>query len=75
MTYSTLQTLIQTYNIPENVTLKSDSGWEIDETDMDGVFYNPDTNIIVFTEKPTDTRYNYYAEKPWMRLDLPGGQV
>lgn len=50
MTFETLNKIINKYNIPKNVRLMSDSGWECDATDMDGVFYNKDKNIIIFTQ-------------------------
>lgn len=68
MTYKELSDLIETYNIPEDVKLNSDSGWEIDATNMDGVFYNPKENMIVFTQCMDDTRY-MYDKKPWVKLD------
>ena len=38
MTFKELQSLIEKYNIPEDVHLTSDSGWECDATEMNGVF-------------------------------------
>ena len=70
MTYGELTKLMQAYDIPEDVKLMSDSGWEIDETDMDGVYYNPETNVIVFTSEPEDARRGYYAKEPWVQLGL-----
>ena len=69
MTYIELTELIKLHNIPENVKLQSDSGWEVDATDMNGVFYNPIENIIVFTMSPEDSRYKFYEQKPWMKLE------
>lgn len=51
MTFDKLKELIEKYNIPSNVTLLSDSGWEVEETDMDGVFYNEKENHIIFTQE------------------------
>ena len=50
MTFEKLEQLINKYNISKDVTLMSDSGWECDATDMDGVFYNKEENVIVFTQ-------------------------
>jgi len=69
MTYKELSELIKEYDIPEDVKLKSDSGWEVDATDMDGVFHNPDKNLIVFTMCPEDTRRGYYDKAPWVKLE------
>ena len=51
MTFDKLKELIEKYNIPGNVTLLSDSGWEVEETDMDGVFYNEAEKHIIFTQE------------------------
>lgn len=50
MTFKLLQKIISENNIPEDVHLMSDSGWECDATDMCGVYYNETYNIIVFTQ-------------------------
>lgn len=54
MTFEYLSEIIQQYNIPQDVRLMSDSGWECDATDMNGVFYNEKENIIVFTQNSDD---------------------
>ena len=50
MTFQELNKLVKDNNIPYDVKLLSDSGWECDATDMDGVYYNSESNIIVFTQ-------------------------
>lgn len=50
MTFELLNKLIEENNIPKDVRLQSDSGWECDETEMDGVWYNRDTNTMIFTQ-------------------------
>lgn len=54
MTFEYLSEIIQQYNIPYNVRLMSDSGWECDATDMNGILYNEKENIIVFTQTSDD---------------------
>ena len=49
MTFERLSKLIDKYNIPKNVHLLSDSGWECSETEMCGVYYNKQQNVIIFT--------------------------
>lgn len=56
MTFEELQKIIIKNKIPTNVRLESDSGWECDPTDMNGVYYNKDTNTIVFTQ---NIKYGY----------------
>lgn len=50
MTFKQLESIIIENNIPEDVKLMSDSGWECGATDMDGVYYHEKDNIIVFTQ-------------------------
>lgn len=50
MTYEKLRKIIELNNIPQNVELLSDSGWECDDTPMDGVYYNAILNHIIFTQ-------------------------
>ena len=69
MTFKELQDIITRNNIPENVTLMSDSGWECDATDMDGVFYNRKSNIIVFTQDPY-YEYEYLENSDWELLNF-----
>lgn len=71
MTFQQLSYLIEKHNIPYNVHLLSDSGWECDATEMDGVFYNKKENEIVFTQKPTDPIRNnepYDSNEDWKEL-------
>lgn len=58
MTFKTLTQIIKKNNIPNNVKLLSDSGWECSETDMDGVYYNKIKNEIIFTQN----RERHYDE-------------
>lgn len=51
MTFERLSKLIDKYNIPKNVHLLSDSGWECDATEMCGVYYNEKQNTIIFTQE------------------------
>lgn len=49
-------------NIPNNATLMSDSGWECSETHMNGVYYNKQKNIVVFTQG--FSKYDSYYNSP-----------
>lgn len=60
MTFKKLKQIFIENNIPEDVILKSDSGWECDPTDMDGIYYNKEDNIVVFTQ---GYEYNNYASQ------------
>lgn len=50
MTFAILKKIIEKHNIPEDVELLSDSGWECGATVMDGVWYNAKRNEIQFTQ-------------------------
>ena len=57
MTFAELNKIIEENNIPHDVKLMSDSGWECDATDMDGVYYNKEKNEIVFTQSTKTIDY------------------
>lgn len=64
MTFQRLYKIIEANNIPHNVKLLSDSGWECDPTDMNGIFYNEKENIIIFTQDIQSPYINqYYGSK------------
>lgn len=50
MTLQKLNELCSKHNIPKDVKLLSDSGWECGDTEMDGVYYCKQSNVIVFTQ-------------------------
>lgn len=50
MTLEQLTDLMIQNNIPLNVRLMSDSGWECDATEMNGIWYHKKNNILVFTQ-------------------------
>lgn len=82
MTFKDLSDIIQKNNIPEDVTLMSDSGWECCATDMDGAYYNAKTNTIVFTQEVC-TGDSYFKSPNWRVIygkipswdRLPAGMV
>ena len=67
MTFGTLCKILKENNIPENVTLMSDSGWECDATNMNGIYYNLETNTIVFTQNG-NMYESYYKDDKWKLL-------
>lgn len=64
MNLNKLLELIREYDIPEDVKLRSDSGWECGATDMDGVYYNRKLNVIVFTQGVSVSDY-YFINSDW----------
>ena len=61
MTFERLSKLIDKYNIPKNVHLLSDSGWECCATEMCGVYYNEKQNVIIFTQEISE--YESYDKR------------
>lgn len=70
MTFGKLKEILEKNNIPDNAILMSDSGWECDATDMNGIYYNQEKNIVVFTQG--DDEYNPQNHRPWT-LDFRKG--
>lgn len=66
MTFDLLNRLIEENNIPRNVKLMSDSGWECDATDMNGVWHNRECNTIVFTQAGDE--YDEYSRHDEWKL-------
>lgn len=67
MTFHALKQLLEKYNIPDDAKLMSDSGWECDATNMDGVYYNSKKNIIVFTQNISEYD-DYFNDPDWKTL-------
>lgn len=67
MTFEKLQKIMTENNIPSDVRLTSDSGWECGPSEMDGIYYNESENKIVITQAG-DEFDEYYHAKNWKRL-------
>ena len=61
MTVELFKKILKDNNIPDDCVLMSDSGWECDATNMNGVYYHPTRNEIVFTQGG-DGDCEYYEE-------------
>lgn len=57
MTFGELKRIFKQNNIPDSAKLMSDSGWECDATDMNGIFFNRAQNIVVFTQDYNNRDY------------------
>lgn len=68
MTIGEFSKLIKDNNIPEDVTMLSDSGWECGASEMDGVYYNEEGKEIVFTQEG-DKYDHYYDKKSWRLIN------
>lgn len=64
MTLGQLNKIMTEHNIPEDATLMSDSGWECSATYMDGIYYNPTKNIVVFTQSAS-SHESYHHDSTW----------
>ena len=69
MTYKELKEIFTKNNIPEDAHLMSDSGWECCATDMNGIYYNNESNTIVFTQSLSKYETHYIEEKGWIALN------
>lgn len=68
MKLNELLKLLEKHNIPDDVTLMSNSGWECGATDMDGVYYNRPFNTLVFTQGSCDDCDVYSILEGWETL-------
>lgn len=50
MNINLLNQLIEDNNISKDVKLLSDSGWDLSETEIGGVWYSESYNTIIFTQ-------------------------
>lgn len=64
MNLNKLLELIKEYDIPEDVKLLSDSGWECGSSEMDGLYYNRNENVLVFTQY-IDVCDSYHKHRDW----------
>lgn len=61
--------VLEKHNIPEDVKILSDSGWECDATDIEAVYYNKEKNFIVLVQSSNAMpqyhigEYLIYADK------------
>lgn len=74
MRLNTLLELLEKCDVPEDVKLLSDSGWECGATEMDGVYYNSVRNMLVFTQD-TSTSGKYFGVKNWVLLSKGSEEV
>lgn len=68
MTFKLLHRILIKHDIPENVKLMSDSGWECSATEMNGVYYNREENVLVFTQEGDESDYRYFEDNKWELL-------
>ena len=63
MTIEKLNALIHKYHIPQDTIILSNSGWECDSTDTDGVFYDEQLNVITLTQGACYDIRDYMGQK------------
>jgi len=59
MTYKELKSLIENNNIPENVVLMSNSGWECGATSVEVCYYSPSKNELHLVQNVLDSTRGY----------------
>lgn len=67
MTFELLNKIIEENNIPKDVHLMSDSGWECGETEMNGIYYNRKENVLIFTQHGVRCD-SWFEEDDWELL-------
>ena len=77
MTVELFKKIIKENHIPDDCALMSDSGWECCATNMNGIYYHPIRNEIVFTQggdsdretyKEDEEYYEYIPSKGWKMI-------
>lgn len=53
-------------DIPLDAEIMTDSGWECDATEVDMIYYNSKTNVVVLTRNCQ--RHNYRDNNDWTLL-------
>lgn len=51
ITVGVLIELLISNGIDSKAAIMTDSGWECDETEVDAIYYNPKTNVLMLTRK------------------------
>ena len=76
MTFTILKKVMEEHSIPDDAKLMSDSGWECSATNMDGIYYNRDKNVVVFRQCPSKYDDKYFENPEWELLygELPDWQ-
>lgn len=74
MTVKELNRILTANNIPEDARLMSDSGWEYSPSDMDGIYYNANKNIIIFTQYFSEFNKHYEKKADWVRVEAEKGK-
>lgn len=72
MTAGELFNIFKQYNIPNDAKLMSDSGWEAWATDMDGIYYNKKSKMVIFTQEISDCD-TYFWSIDWIKCKKEGG--
>lgn len=50
MTIELMLRILDENNIPKTANMLSNSGWECNATEMNGIYYNDSTNTLMFTQ-------------------------
>ena len=69
MNIENFKKLIEKYNIPEDIILQSDTGWECGYSDLSSIAYNKKEKRIVFLSDDT-LIIPYYHTKDWQILEV-----
>lgn len=67
MTLEKLIKVLEERNIPKDVEIMSDSGWECGPSEIDMVYYNPETKILMLTRR-WGNYHTYKKDDDWMLI-------
>lgn len=62
MIFSILNKVVSNNGIPEDAELRSDSGQECSDTEIDMIYYNSKTNVLMLTRKYGNHETYDYSE-------------
>lgn len=68
MTFEKLSEIIEENNIPKNVELRSNSECEWCDTNMDGIYYNEDKNVLMFVQEYSVGCTDYDDNDDWVLI-------
>ena len=67
MIFSILNKVVSNNDIPEDAELRSDSGWEYSDTEINMIYYNSKTNVLMLTRKYSNYE-TYDDSEDWKLL-------
>ena len=67
MTIGMLNRIIENFHLPPDTEIQTDSGWECDPTEVDMVYYNSKTKVLMLTRRCGNCKA-YEEDSDWKLL-------